>query len=296
MEETNTSDFEAHQIRKQLEALQKEAPHLSTVIEALQDLFVAQAELKARIPETDFADLAIDQVSYAQGSPILAKTDFSLEVSLFRDAVGSILEAMKKGFPKVAHQLDAIQSGLLREDAVSQEILTALTSGNSTAMDEAAEKLDVDRQILDMAVTQILKPFAQKRSESLPPLPENLQWSKGYCPACGSWPELSFLEGREGFRWLRCSFCGYEWKFLRIQCPFCETDDQSCIEIIFPEDKPYHRAELCSKCKKYIVGMDFRDLAFALPRSIAPLALVHLDVLAQERQYEPAAACLWNTF
>lgn len=296
MEETNMSDSEAHQIRKQLESLRKEAPHLTTVIEALEDLFVAQAELKGRIPATDFTDFTIDQVSYVQGSPILAKMDFRLDMSLFRDAVGSVLKAMRKGFPKVAGQLDAIEKGLLGQEPVSQEILTALTSGNRTEIKKAAEKLNVDQHILDMTLTQILKPFAQKRSESLPTLPEDLQWSKGYCPVCGSWPELSFLEGKEGFRWLRCSFCGHEWKFLRIQCPFCETDDQTRIEIIYSEDRPYQRAELCSKCMKYIVSMDFRDLAFASPRSIASLGLVHLDVLAQERKYEPGAPCLWNTF
>jgi FdhE protein len=215
---------------------------------------------------------------------------------LFREAVASVIDAMKKGFPKVVDQLDAIQSGLLKEDTMSPEILDALTSGNTMDTQTVAGKLNVDPQLLETVMTQILKPFAQKRSESLPTLPETLQWGKGYCPVCGSWPELSFLEGKEGSRWLRCSFCAHEWKYLRTQCPFCENDDQTSIEIIFPEDKPYQRAELCSKCMKYIVSMDFRDLAVPLSRAIAALSLVHLDVLAQEKKYDPGAQCLWNTF
>ena len=219
MEDNNRADSAAQQILKQLESLQKEAMHLSTIIEALKELFAAQAALKEKIPPTDFTDLTIDPVSYAQGSPILATTEFRLDQTLFRESVASVLPAMKRGFPKVVDQLDAVQAALLIEDGMSPEILDALASGNKMNTQTVAGKLNVDSQILETAMVQILKPFAQQRSQSLPTLPETLQWAKGYCPICGSWPELSFLEGKEGFRWLRCSLCGHEWKYLRNTMP-----------------------------------------------------------------------------
>ena len=141
---------------------------------------------------------------------------------------------------------------------------------------------------------QLSRPFALKRADSMPTLPEHLHWIKGYCPLCGSWPELSFLEGKEGYRRLRCSFCGHEWNFMRTQCPFCENTDQDKLEFIFSEDRDFERAELCYECMKYIVSIDLRNRAGEIAREIAALGLVYLDVLAQERNFSPGAGCAWN--
>ncbi|MFH0959675.1 MAG: formate dehydrogenase accessory protein FdhE, partial [Pseudomonadota bacterium] len=123
---------------------------------------------------------------------------------------------------------------------------------------------------------------------------KDLSWLKGYCPVCGSWPEISFWKGSEGRRFLKCSFCSHEWSFMRTQCPFCENTDNEKIEIIFSEDRNFEHAELCQECMKYIVGIDTRNM-IAVPHAyVAPLGLIYLDVLAQDKGFQPGAACVWN--
>jgi len=81
---------------------------------------------------------------------------------------------------------------------------------------------------------------------------------------------------------------------MRTQCPFCENTDSEKMEIIFSEDRNFEHAELCHSCMKYIVGIDTRNMIAVPDGSVAPLGLIYLDVLAQDRGFQPGAACAWN--
>ena len=170
----------------------------------------------------------------------------------------------------------------------------AVMSGNSEELQRTVANVDVAAGTLRFAMALIMKPLAEKIAESLPPLPENMEWHQGYCPVCGSWPELSILEGKEGRRWLRCSFCGHEWRFMRIQCPFCGTGDHEKLEVLFQEGREHERAELCRECMKYVVAMDARDRTEEVPHEVAALGMVYLDILVQDKGYSPGAVCPWN--
>ena len=117
---------------------------------------------------------------------------------------------------------------------------------------ELAGYLKVDPEIVRFTLTQLVKPYAAKKAEAFAELIQESKWLKGYCPICGSWPEMGFLEGREGRRWLRCSFCSHEWTFSRTECPFCESHDPDKLEIFYSEGRPFERAELCYECRKYL--------------------------------------------
>ena len=109
-------------------------------------------------------------------------------------------------------------------------------------------------------MNSLVKPFAERMAEAMVFPPEGVEWQKGYCPICGSWPNMDLIKGNEGHRWLRCSFCSHQWRFPRIVCPFCETEDHDKIEIIYSEARPFERAELCHNCRHYLAGIDTREL------------------------------------
>jgi FdhE protein len=284
----------AQSLREQLEAMKNELPHLSSVIDGCKHLVIAQAALRDRLPLADVADVVFDRMAFAQGAPLLSKADFRIDRELFQEAADSIIMALEKGFPAIADEFEKVRNALHSEDDLQQDFLESLARGNEANLQDQARRLGVLPEVLEMVIAEILKPFAQKRAESLPSLPEDVQWSKGYCPVCGSWPELSFLEGKEGARWLRCAFCGYEWRYMRVQCPFCETTDQELLELMYLEERPHERIELCTACKRYVLGIDQRNLAAPLAHEIATMAMIHLDVIAQENDYSPGASYLWN--
>lgn len=284
----------AQSLNEQLESIKNELPHLASIIDGCKHLVITQAELRERLPLVDVSDVVLDRLAFTQGVPLLKKTDFRIERDLFLEAADSIIQAMEKGFPSIANQFQEIRSALDSANNIQEEFLQSLARVNQANLQEQAQRLNIMPELLEMTVAEILKPFAQKRAQSLSPLPNDIQWNKGYCPVCGSWPELSFLEGKEGARWLRCAFCGHEWRYMRIQCPFCETTDQEQIELLYLEERPHERIELCRACEKYILGIDQRNLVAPIAREIATIGLVHLDVIAQERHFTPGASYLWN--
>ncbi len=282
-------------LKEQLESIKNELPHLASIIDGCKHLVIAQAELRETLPPVDLSDTPLDPMAFSQGVPLLNKIDFRIQRDIFEQAADCIIDAFKKGFPLIEYQLEKIRTALHSEDYLQTDFLNSLAKENQANLKDQGLCLQIMPDLLETVLAEILKPFAQKRAQSLPTLPEDFVWNKGYCPVCGSWPELSFIQGKEGARWLRCAFCGHEWRFMRLQCPFCETTDQELMELIYLEERPHERIELCNACKKYVLGIDERNLVSPIPREIATIGLIHLDVIARERQYTPGASYLWNT-
>ena len=77
-------------------------------------------------------------------------------------------------------------------------------------------------------------------------------------------------------------------------CPFCEGENQEDFEIYFVADREYEVVDVCHKCRRYVPTVDLRKRPKPIAREIAGMALMHLDVIAQERGFLPVAVCAWN--
>jgi FdhE protein len=201
---------------------------------------------------------------------------------------------MVRGFPKVGKQLMAVQKALQEGRLDLEREGAAFLKEQWEVLEHTAVDLETDVQILKFVLAQVIKPLAEKRAERFLPLPGGLQWLKGYCPICGSWPAVGFLRGEEGRRFLKCSFCGHEWQFVRTACPFCENNDPGSLELFYAEDRMWERLEVCHRCKRYLVAIDLRDRLEDVVMEVAPLGLVYLDIIAQEKGFRPGAVTEWN--
>ncbi|MFH1115078.1 MAG: formate dehydrogenase accessory protein FdhE [Pseudomonadota bacterium] len=289
---TRNQDYERidHCVARMMEEL----PQLAGIYGAFREVLAEGAAVKAEFCPKDFSDLLIDPERYSQGVPLLTKESFVVDGESFRGAADRLLPIMEKSFPAIRRQLGELRR-LIRESPFQCEALAvAVITGSSEEIERTIGDVELDAGTLRFAMTLIMKPFAEKIAESLPSLPEGVEWQQGYCPVCGSWPELGILDGKEGRRWLRCSFCGHEWRFMRIQCPFCGNSDHEKLEVLFQEGREHERAELCRECMKYIVALDARDRIDEIPHEVASLGMVYLDMLVQEKGYSPGAVCPWN--
>ncbi|HMK36179.1 MAG TPA: formate dehydrogenase accessory protein FdhE [Desulfomonilaceae bacterium] len=293
MNDTSTSRQAAERIRAAMERLRRELPQLATIFEAFEPLLVEHAALKDDLPSVPGPDRDPDPDAFAQGVPFLGKDDFLIDRDSLKKAVDRLGPALAKGFPLTREPLSAIKKAIDEDRVSPEDCFAVMAEGQEDLLETVASRVGVEPGVLRFVVGRFIKPFAEKRAESLAPFPENFVWNKGYCPVCGSWPELSFLAGKEGRRYLRCSFCGHEWGFNRLRCPFCDTEEQDKMELIFSKDRAFERAELCYECMKYVVGLDLRE-RIDVVREVAALGLVYLDVLAQEKGFEPGALCSWN--
>jgi FdhE protein len=284
-DQPDTADLEQHIAR-----VKEEVPSAANVLEAFEALLLAEARLKETLspPVIDLSLRDLEQDLRA-GIPLGSRTDVKIPEEEFERAGEALLPALRKGFPSIADQLDLMVPSAGASNQLTASIAEAVLAGNDVQLQGVAESLGIDAAVLLFVLTRLIKPFAEKWGESAGTIIKDREWLKGYCPLCGSWPNISFWRGEGGRRWLHCSFCGHEWTFMRTVCPFCENADQQQLESIYSEDRPSEAVDVCLACKRYLLRKDLREEVHEVLPEVAALGMVHLDALAQEQGFQPPA-------
>ncbi len=285
----------AQRVRAALERIAEQLPAVANVVEAFTDLLVERTRFREALPIHGKPPVKeIDPDRFRQGVPLADKVAFMVSAEDLKSAAGSLIPAMEKGFPAIGPALGAIAQGIKDGWFPLETFARSFLEDRPEDIGEMAAELKIDAGIVTLLIGQLIKPFAERRVQSITPLAPELHWFKGYCPICGSWPMVSSLRGKEGRRWLTCSFCGHEWPYIRIACPFCENDNHETLEHFYSEDRPSETAEVCRQCKRYIVGIDLRDRENEVLMETASLGLVYLDILAQQKGFTAGAVTPWN--
>ena len=209
-------------------------------------------------------------------------------------AVREIVPALKLGMPGLADAPDLFSKALADNALDASACLEAFLRGQQDHLQGQAEKAGLDPAFLSFVLIQLAKPLLQRRAHAMAVLLNDQPREDGSCPVCGSLPEMAFLQGDGGRRWLRCSLCAHHWRFKRTACPVCGNEDQDTLEFLYAKGRERERADCCGKCKKYVVTLDTRGLDEKPLWDVAALGLVYLDILAQKRGLAPAAWCAWN--
>jgi len=284
---------EIERLEKAFDIMRQGAPFLKPVMDAFQEVFVSRAIIKSKL--SDHLDVLVpapDPAGFAAGHPLLMEDRLQSLVDPWGDTIEAAIQPLAKAFPAIKGELQQLRQALAEGKVKLAECIEALLKDQDNLITEKASYLGLSPVVLKFILGQIIKPFVEKKTESLRPLVKNLSWHKGYCPICGAYPELSFIQDEEGRRWLRCSLCGYSWKFDRMTCPYCEKVNKNK-ELIFAEESEHKWIECCTSCNRYIVGIDLRKQPEAIV-DIAAISMVHLDIIAQQKRFYPIAVCAWN--
>jgi FdhE protein len=108
------------------------------------------------------------------------------------------------------------------------------------------------------------------------------------CPRCGGPPQLGFTPASgeslvTGPRHLRCARCGADWPYARMVCAGCGEASTSRLPVYAEQERfPHVRVDGCETCRHYLLGIDQRRDAAAVPE-VDELAALPLDLYAGER-------------
>jgi len=108
------------------------------------------------------------------------------------------------------------------------------------------------------------------------------------CPRCGGPPQLSYVGLADdpmvtAPRRLLCARCSAEWVHPKMVCPACGEEDSARLAVYSDSEQlPHLRIEGCETCRRYVVGIDLRRDAAAVP-VVDELAALPLDLYARER-------------
>lgn len=285
----------AGRIEEAIKKLKGQMPPIEKVLGAYGEVLVEKARLREELPLlTDSPLSAPDPFRFSQGVPLLTEDTIIHFTDSLENVYDRMLPVLGRAFPKIGPVIQKLRVALEEGELDLKCCMETMLNGGDEKMGEIAFRFGADPLTLQFILGQLMKPFIEKLAESYKPLIQNLNWQRGYCPICGSFPELSYLVENEGQRWLRCSFCGHEWRFMRTKCPFCENDDHDKMEFYFIEDRSHERAEICFQCKRYLVSIDLRKCSDEVVLEVAALGMVYLDILAQGKGFLPVAVCAWN--
>jgi len=132
---------------------------------------------------------------------------------------------------------------------------------------------------------QSLRPFLHRAADATRPLlPENAYRNWGRCPTCGGKPDMAILEEETGARRLFCARCDTGWRYKRIGCPFCGTDNPYQLGYYLGPD-PAYRLYVCEDCRQYLKTLDLRQGRRPFYLLVERALTVGLGLAAQEAGY-----------
>ncbi len=288
MEQESPGDRAAEVMAAALNQTETDNPHLKEVLKAFRAILIEQVRWKAELSTLEYKEaVAPEPEEFSKGIPLCEREQLIRLGAHWQTAAERLIPALAAGFPKIRHELEQLQAAILEGSFAPDDFLGAVFGGSEDEASEIAGRIGLEAAILAFALAQAAKPVVERRAEILHPLIKSLAWDKGVCPVCGSFPDLSLLKEKEGQRWLRCGFCSNMWRFHRTACPFCDAQEPGGLEIIFVEGRDYERVEVCHHCKKYIPGIDLRNLANEVVLEVAGFALMPLEAIAQEKGFLP---------
>ena len=269
-------------------------PHASELLKAFGPIIAKQRQLTDSItlPKLDYS--AIDKEKLRAGVSVIQQISLFSPDDPLKDIALSLAEAVKEGMPKLAGEMDRL-SGLITDGKLRlADYFEAHPGEEDKTMAGWENNLRVSSSNASFLLSLIARVILERRAREITAALGEFAWEKGYCPICGEFPSVALIEEEGGKRFLHCSSCGQDWRFTRVVCPYCEKEAQTGMDYFYVENKTQESAFVCDQCKKYLVTLYRAGRLFARDMDISAISLVHLDMIMQDKGYEPMVACAWN--
>lgn len=289
-------------------------PVLRPVLLAFQPLLEAQATLPQQlVPLLNKAGMHLPAWQTERGqhsASVLAGENLAgLHTALHHAA--TVLLPLLQAHQGIQAHAPAATAFFLSQDNKSLATAEALLAGDESTLNTLANKANLPPAVLLFMLEAILAPVLRALVSSATEQPWNKEnaWHEGYCPVCGSFPSIAwldkavfdeknaFLAGGGGKKHLHCGQCGAEWFFRRSACPACAEEGSGIIELLREaKNAQGERLDWCTKCKSYCPVIDLRERESFPNLDTMALGMMHLDLVAAEKKLHPLKAAFWNQF
>jgi FdhE protein len=277
-------------IKKRVDTMVKQRPSHKEVLEFLGEVAAEQFTVKSKVKTSP---LEIDEehmdARVIEGLPLVEKWVLTLDIKVAAGLFKRLCKIMGRN-KKVSQDIEKITQAIKNKDIDIQELLKKVASENDGFITALSEKHKVKKSVLTFLAINSLKPIFEAYAKELSNYVDQERWAKGYCPICGSEPVMAELR-EDGARFLLCSSCGYEWRFNRLKCPFCDNDEQQSLRYFYSDEEgKTYRVDVCEKCKRYIKTVETNALVGEVISLLEDAGSFHFDIIAQNAGYRRGAA------
>lgn len=270
-------------------------PHASELLKAFGPVMSRQRQLTDSVILTELDYSVIDREKLSAGVSVGRQMSLFTPADPFPEIALSLSAAVKEGMPSLAEELDRladlITKGQLR---LADYFLETRCGEENKTMERLGNDLTISPSTISFLLSLTARVLLERRAKEATAALGEFSWEKGYCPICGEFPSVALIEEEGGKRFLHCSSCGQDWRFTRVVCPYCEKEAQREMDYYYIENKTQESAFVCDECQKYLITLYRAGRLHARDMDISAISLVHLDVIMQEKGYEPMAICTWN--
>ena len=278
----------ADQIHSAAVTIQKIRPNYSPMIEFYSRIFAAQAEAMAGItPDPIRIEPDLLALKQENEMPLISPIQFMVDPAAARELMEIIAELSATQAPMLANAGKIVLQALAEETLDLELLFEALL--DSKSIEDQARALSLTAEELGFFGYNAMFPSIRACAVQLAAyLDPEVSHNKGYCPICGTAPDLGFLD-ESGAKQVSCSLCSHTWKVKRMGCLFCDTKTSKEQQYFFSEEEKEYRIYYCDACKNYLKTIDTRQLGRGFVPRLEQVATLHLDLKAREQGLTRAA-------
>lgn len=320
-------------LEQTLEELVSRRPVLEPVLRAFAPALAAQVELALELqPDLSAARLALPKMQAeraGQGASLLAGESLDGLEEALRKSARKLLPLLGE-LAFIAGHMPALEACFLtpveqsvkgaaplsgKAKDIRVQLAEAQVSGNREAVLRIAEAGNIDPQVLDFVFGFVVAPVFRALASGV--LADGGHfgahggglWQQGYCPVCGAMPSIgwldkaaideknAFLAGGGGKKHLHCGVCGTNWHCKRAVCPACSEDGNGVMEVLRESGASHgERLDWCTKCRSYCPTIDLRECEHMPNLEAAAIGMMHLDMVAAQKNLHPLKPSFWNIF
>lgn len=270
----------------QIDELKKKSPDLVSILECYENILKAQKETSDSFkPELAHLNYTTCKKKHSDGLPFLNSENVKIQWNLLDTLAEQINDITKPLAGQGESEIEGFLKLLSESSDTWHDIVPKSVLEDSLPLKELAEKANVNFNTLLFISSQSLSPFIEKYAEKLREYIDSNVWLKGSCPVCGGEPLMGRLEEETGKRHLQCYLCRTNWEFARLECPFCDNNDQKKLRYFFDEDNQHQRVDFCDECKNYLKVIDTRKAGTNISVIAENLATLPLDIVAKREGF-----------
>jgi FdhE protein len=280
-------------------------PELAAILQTFSALAALRRETAAALPDA-LLELACDPEQFAAGKPLLADTAPAAFETGFLAAAALLLPRIGDIFPTLAKDAATLAQALAQSSRFAAPLLGSILDGVGEDVVALAGEIGLPPAALVFLTRVILATVLRREDATLAQMTDDALWNKGYCPVCGSAPDIGmlkekpepseFLIAKAGRLSLHCSLCGHIWRFPRLKCPSCDEGNQEKLGLLIPADRERERIHTCATCGSYMIVLNRVECENNIDLDVAPAGLAHLDAVARSKGFMPLCETAWNQF
>lgn len=282
------ADITTEFISKAVEQVKKIKPDYRLMLDLYEKIFIAQENSKKSIRLEDYTiPDDILSLKIKEKFPLVDISEFLIDTESAGKLFSAMCEILLSADADMSESVKKIINAFDNNAFDTEHLFSAFLREDESFFNSIEKEFNIDKRILGFATFNSMKPslimFSKKISAYLD---KDNEWDKGYCPVCGSMPELSVFEDN-GKRSLLCGFCGHKWPSKRMYCSYCENTDHETLRYFEIDDEEEYRVDVCEKCRRYIKTVDVKKTSRSVYLPLENIATPYIDVKFKEMGYIP---------